>query len=41
MRTVARVSETQQPTEHDDLYNRDHYTWARHHRPDPRRDWTR
>lgn len=29
MRTVAGIPDTQQPTEHDDLYNCDHYTWAR------------
>lgn len=29
MRTVAGIPDTQHPTEHDDLYNRDHYTWAR------------
>lgn len=29
MRTVAGIPDTQQPTEHDDLYNRDHYAWAK------------
>ena len=29
MRTVAGIRDTQQPTEHDDLYNRDHYAWAK------------
>lgn len=28
MRTVAAISDTQQPTEHDHLYDRDRYTWA-------------
>jgi len=29
MKTLAGIRETQQPIRNDDLYNRDHYTWAK------------